>query len=72
MSADELRIYLHELGLLQTDLAKICAVSSRTVYNWTAGRIPIPQAVRLLVLAMVEGQLSLHWIVSTLPDEGEA
>lgn len=53
-------------GLLQVDVARICAVTSRTVYNWATGRQKIPQAVALLLTALDEGTLDLQWFAAKL------
>lgn len=64
MQPEELRSALIRHELFQSDLAKICGVTTKTIQNWLRGRQDIPRPVALLVMALDEGALSLRWLAS--------
>ncbi len=64
MHPEELQSALIRHELFQSDLAKICGVTTKTIQNWLRGRQDIPRPVALIVMALDEGALSLRWLAS--------
>lgn len=53
---------LQQLGLKQTDYARLIEVSQKTVWTWAAGRVPVPGVVarHLEVLAALNTLHAAH------------
>lgn len=53
---------LQQLGLKQTDYARLIEVSQKTVWTWAAGRVPVPGVVarHLEVLAALNALHAAH------------
>ena len=64
MQPEELQNALLRHGLFQSDMARICGVTTKTIQNWLRGRQDIPRPVALLIMALDEGALSLRWLAS--------
>lgn len=64
MQPEELQNALLRHGLFQSDMARICGVTTKTIQNWLRGRQDIPRPVALIVMALDEGALSLRWLAS--------
>ena len=64
MQPQELQNALLRHGLFQSDMARICGVTTKTIQNWLRGRQDIPRPVALLIMALDEGALSLRWLAS--------
>lgn len=62
MQPQELQNALLRHGLFQSDMARICGVTTKTIQNWLRGRQDIPRPVALLIMALDEGALSLRWL----------
>ena len=62
MQPEELQNALLRHGLFQSDMARICGVTTKTIQNWLRGRQDIPRPVALLIMALDEGALSLRWL----------
>lgn len=62
MQPEELQSALLRHGLFQSDMARICGVTTKTIQNWIRGRQDIPRPVALIVMALDEGALSLRWL----------
>jgi plasmid maintenance system antidote protein VapI len=62
MQPEELQNALLRHGLFQSDMARICGVTTKTIQNWLRGRQDIPRPVALIVMALDEGALSLRWL----------
>lgn len=52
MSADRFKEIRKELGLIQTELARVLGVTRMTVGNYEAGRTPVPPSIHLAMTAL--------------------
>lgn len=68
MTPEELQEVMTTHGLLQVDVARICAVTPRTVQNWLRGRQQIPKPLALILSALDEGLVDLNWIAAKMTD----
>lgn len=68
MNPPDLQTIMDRHNLLQVDLAIICSVTPRTVHNWIHGRKPVPRAVALLLRALDDGRIDVHWLAVRTAD----
>ena len=57
---------LDEMDILNSELAVLAGVSSRTVYRWLAGTTPVPRSV-VAMLELLKARASVSYTHLTLP-----
>lgn len=66
MTPQDLRRLQADLSLSVRSLSWLTGSTTRQVSRWRTGVSPIPQPVRLLLLAYQQGLLSPRWMVEQL------
>jgi DNA-binding XRE family transcriptional regulator len=56
MPVDLFKICLRDIGINQSELARLIDVDPRTVRSWVSGAYPVPLAVGFLICLMVRTQ----------------
>lgn len=72
MSPDEFSAALQALGLRQSDYARLIEVSQKTLWTWTAGRVPIPKLAAEHVRLLLAVNALHRTFITGLPGTGPA
>ena len=66
MTPDKLRATMKGLGLTSSDVGLIAGCTDRQVRSWLSGHAPVPRAMAVILIGVMDGQINSGWLVETV------